>query len=491
MSKIITFYSYKGGVGRSMALVNVATLLSKWGKKVLMIDWDLEAPGLEYFFKQYLPDTVWAKQKGLLEYLFAKQNKEDAKWQDSVLSFKTEISTVPLNLLVSGKENGEYTNMLRAFNVSEFYEEHDGGRIIENFRDELLKNYDYILIDSRTGVTDFGGICTVQLPDILVMLFTPTEQGLQGTIKIAKRVAELHKQQPVDRYKLLICPVPSRIDATAEFKTTRNWFERISADLGFLYREWMPESLVGVEFLEKIKIPYFPHFSYGEKIPVIEQGTGDPAGLGYAYENLAMLLGRGLDEVDEFVEKREKYLEEISGEESIVEHPTTLTDLIRRVRIFISFTDEDSSLKDQLLSKVSIALSNKNVEFLYRKPPSLGQSRINILSDNIGRSDIVVLLITNNYFIPSSDVISGYLIASDVHEEFDLIKNIDDRKELIIPIYLNSDYNLIIHLNSLSARQGIVATDIYAYDPIEYSANQLLPVIEQEIRRKSKLNLVA
>lgn len=308
MNKIITFYSYKGGVGRSMALVNVAVLLSKWGKKVLMIDWDLEAPGLEFFFKGYLPDADWNKQKGLLEYLFAKQNKEDVNWQDSVLSFKTDISTVPLHLLVSGKANGDYTNMLRAFNVSEFYEKHDGGRIIENFRDELLKEYDYILVDSRTGVTDFGGICTVQMPDILVMLFTPTEQGLQGTIKIAKRVAELHKQQPLDRYKLLICPVPSRIDATAEFKTTRNWLERVAADLGFLYRDWMPESLIGVDFLEKIKIPYFPHFSYGEKIPVIEQGTGDPAGLGYAYENLAMLLMRGLDEIGEFTESREIYL---------------------------------------------------------------------------------------------------------------------------------------------------------------------------------------
>ena len=50
MSAIVTFYSYKGGVGRTMALANVAVLLSQWGKKVLMVDWDLEAPGLEHFF---------------------------------------------------------------------------------------------------------------------------------------------------------------------------------------------------------------------------------------------------------------------------------------------------------------------------------------------------------------------------------------------------------------------------------------------------------
>ena len=49
--KICTFYSYKGGVGRSMALVNVAALLSKWNRRVLIIDWDLEAPGVEEFFE--------------------------------------------------------------------------------------------------------------------------------------------------------------------------------------------------------------------------------------------------------------------------------------------------------------------------------------------------------------------------------------------------------------------------------------------------------
>ena len=42
----ITYYSYKGGVGRSMALVNIACLAAKEGKKILLIDCDLEAPGL-------------------------------------------------------------------------------------------------------------------------------------------------------------------------------------------------------------------------------------------------------------------------------------------------------------------------------------------------------------------------------------------------------------------------------------------------------------
>ena len=115
MSQIITFYSYKGGVGRSMARANVATLLSKWGKKVLMIDWDLEAPGLENFFREYLTDTDWKQQKGVLEWLYAQQNGEAVNWQDWVVKFKTQESKVDLHLLVSGKDNGNYSDLLRDF----------------------------------------------------------------------------------------------------------------------------------------------------------------------------------------------------------------------------------------------------------------------------------------------------------------------------------------------------------------------------------------
>ena len=51
--QVITFYSYKGGTGRSMALANVSCLLANQissSEKILMIDWDLEAPGLHRYF---------------------------------------------------------------------------------------------------------------------------------------------------------------------------------------------------------------------------------------------------------------------------------------------------------------------------------------------------------------------------------------------------------------------------------------------------------
>ena len=51
--QIITFYSYKGGTGRTMALANLGCLLARdEGFRVLMMDWDLEAPGLHRYFQE-------------------------------------------------------------------------------------------------------------------------------------------------------------------------------------------------------------------------------------------------------------------------------------------------------------------------------------------------------------------------------------------------------------------------------------------------------
>src|SRR5437868_12502447 len=68
---IYTFYSFKGGVGRSMALANLAECFREKGLRTLMIDWDLEAPGLEsYFFPAGSKEYVAAQSRdGLIDLL--------------------------------------------------------------------------------------------------------------------------------------------------------------------------------------------------------------------------------------------------------------------------------------------------------------------------------------------------------------------------------------------------------------------------------------
>src|SRR5689334_13666622 len=64
--QIITFYSYKGGTGRTMAMANVAWILASNGHRVLVADWDLESPGLPRFFAPFLTAEQEATTGGVI-----------------------------------------------------------------------------------------------------------------------------------------------------------------------------------------------------------------------------------------------------------------------------------------------------------------------------------------------------------------------------------------------------------------------------------------
>src|SRR3954469_5198992 len=76
--RIVTFYSYKGGTGRSLMLANVAWILASAGRSVLAVDWDLEAPGLHRYFEPFLADPKLKGSNGVI---------------DLVTDFMTEFAT--------------------------------------------------------------------------------------------------------------------------------------------------------------------------------------------------------------------------------------------------------------------------------------------------------------------------------------------------------------------------------------------------------------
>ncbi|MEK6258362.1 MAG: AAA family ATPase [Planctomycetota bacterium] len=306
---IVTFYSYKGGVGRTMALANIAVLLAQWGNRVLIIDWDLEAPGLENFFRRFIGDNAAIQQAGVVD-LLGKTANTRLPWRDLVVDVVLPEAQGTLQLLTAGTRGDAYFRRVRDLDVRSFYAEYGGGEYIEQLRNEWKKAYDFVLIDSRTGVTDLGGICTVQLPDQMVMLFTATEQGFVGTLDIFHRAAASRQKLPHERMRVPVIPVPSRFDTQTEFALSQEWLDRFAKDLAEVYAEWLPQPLDRRAVLELTKLPYVSYFSFGEKLPVLEQGTTDPASLGYAYENLATLIARRLEGVEQLVEDRDAYVRE-------------------------------------------------------------------------------------------------------------------------------------------------------------------------------------
>lgn len=86
--KVLTFYSYKGGVGRSMALANVAVLLASKGHKILIVDWDLEAPGIEQYFHSYIVERRERKDRehrqGVVDLMQARAKDSELDWRKCI-----------------------------------------------------------------------------------------------------------------------------------------------------------------------------------------------------------------------------------------------------------------------------------------------------------------------------------------------------------------------------------------------------------------------
>lgn len=220
--RIVTFYSFKGGVGRTMAVANVALLAAMSGKRVLVMDWDLEAPGLSYYFRGLLDrsgGTSTEDGPGVLDFLCEWANALKAPLMDEefeklqarftqgepfheCVKNLIEPSLASTLLPAAGKLDfigaggrtircdppALYEEVLAKFSWPDFFEERAGGFVLDNLRLWAKSKYDLVLIDSRTGLADVAGICTMLLPDTVALCFVLNQQNIDGVAKVAAAV---------------------------------------------------------------------------------------------------------------------------------------------------------------------------------------------------------------------------------------------------------------------------------------------------------------
>jgi cellulose biosynthesis protein BcsQ len=302
---IVTFYSYKGGVGRTFALANIGALLSLWGYKILCIDWDLEAPGLHLYFKQWLKEE---NIPGLTEMIQAYSEGKKPRWQNFVTEVNFSGSLHPLQLMKAGLQDKSYVQRIQKLDWNTLYSEHDLGNFLEELRENWKQFFDFVLIDSRTGISDIGGICTIQLPDILMLLLPTNEQSLNGSLEVLERIHETRAKFPFDRAKLLVTPVVSRFERRVEYNLADQWLARFANLFPPIYNNWVHKDISATDLLNYIRIPYIPYWSFGEMLPVIERGTSDPEDIGYYLETLAALVAHNLSSTDILIKNRDSFV---------------------------------------------------------------------------------------------------------------------------------------------------------------------------------------
>jgi hypothetical protein len=308
--QVVTFYSYKGGVGRTFALANIGVILAQWGYRILLIDWDIEAPGLNHYFSEYSPPPT----TGVLNFLLDCKKDEPKSWDSYTSHLQVPDCRHGIDIMAAAAENDDYTGLVQSLDWDELYHKHDFGARVEKLRSEWVEKFDFVLIDSRTGVTDFSGLTTAQLPDILAFLFTANVQSLEGCCRIAERAMEARRNLPLDRPALIPLPIVAKFDQREEYDRAQMWRSKFVSRLIGFYDVWTPSDIDKTRLIDVLTIPYVPRWTFGEDIaasiePHETDGVRTPSTpISYTLETIAAVLANGFKKIELLSSSRDEYV---------------------------------------------------------------------------------------------------------------------------------------------------------------------------------------
>ncbi|MBS0448950.1 MAG: PASTA domain-containing protein [Proteobacteria bacterium] len=311
---VVTFYSFKGGTGRTMALANSACVLAEAQKDganaVLVVDWDLEAPGLHRYFPPRLRSADPGAslglddQPGLIDLMHALMEalpeSEPESEELARLAAERALGSIELerficptdvpgvSILRAGRnDDSGYSKRVNTFDWEALFNRCP--LIYRALAEELAARFRWVLIDSRTGLTDISGICTALMPEKLVVVFTPNLQSLSGVRDIVQRAVS-HRLDGGDPRPLLVYPLASRIETSLE-RLSRDW-RRGKPDMGLVGYQPMFEQLLAEcnglpqcsleAYFDTVFIQQTPDWAYGEVIAV-RDGSNDRLSLSQSY----------------------------------------------------------------------------------------------------------------------------------------------------------------------------------------------------------------
>lgn len=261
---IIAFYSFKGGLGRTTSLVLTAIQLARQGKKVALLDFDLEAPGLATLFSNDFPDIE--QFKGVTDYIvdtmaLKSQDKNliigdyyyNINKQDIVGNLGGELMVFPAALI--GADENTYLSKFSKVNATFQSNQVSPIDLLLTKIEQDLKP-DFILIDTRTGLNDLGGLFLTRYATQSFLFFYGNRQNMFGLESILPKL----KQQDLKFY-LVNSPVPASPLAEDE----RSYFLQNSYNL-------------------------FSDLYYEDETPYINDETALHYPIEVPYNNLAVLL---------------------------------------------------------------------------------------------------------------------------------------------------------------------------------------------------------
>lgn len=414
--KIIAFYSFKGGVGRTSALLNVAYLLAtrrhgaRQGATVALADWDVHAPGLTCLY-DLQPPRGPRLRPGVVDVLasLAGASPEEQVLDPADLIHPTRVGEriaeaaggdiwlVPAGAFDPVDETSAYLATVQQLQpqiqglaragkddlVTWF-----GQRVAAGFAERAGKPLDYLLLDARTGLTEVGDLLLSDATDQVVVLFGLNAQNQLGMEQTLRRLVQSFGAANVAaRVVLVASPVPAGEEAlkAARLAAARATIDRVVEELSRKASTGDGAPIVPVP-PRLLTIPYHPLLALDEALITERYPESDP-GLAYARLEERVRIGDA-GEIEEAkatvaraVERVREEREPLTGGAPRGEHPFAR---LLRWNVVLSDATEDrlargaGALGGPLLEGLanSVGLSEEEKDRLLDSLPKITSSEI-------------------------------------------------------------------------------------------------------------------
>jgi hypothetical protein len=435
--RIVTFYSYKGGTGRSMAVANAAWILASQGERVLVIDWDLEAPGLHRYFAPFVLDRELTASPGIIDFLCAfvegacangeGSAQEDARWfhrytdlEPFTFSLDWEFEKPGgIDFVPAGQQGPMYAAKVVGFEWQRFYEKLGGGVFLEAVKTRLRASYDWILIDSRTGISDTAGICTVQLPDDLVLCFTLNHQSIAGAAAVAES-AFTQRCKPSGEPGLRVWPVPTRVELAEKERLEAARDAAQDAFEQYLMR--LPRQ-ARRDYWGRVEVPYDPYFAYEEVLATFADRRRSKLSVLGSMEAIVAHFTEGLSRkpIVELGPMRDSL--RIATLAKFTRQPRTRAEAPRGDgRVYLNYSMVDRELAEKVVHVLNETLGGAVVwDHTLLRPGVRWQE---VLSDAVRSASVVIVLLTR-----------ARLEFGMRHAEMEFVEAIKEKKTIIPLLY--------------------------------------------------------
>lgn len=269
---ITSFYSHKGGVGRSTLTALVAARLAQQGRSVLVIDLDLEAPGLHEIFGV-------EHERGVLDYLVEHLALGSASTENLWVDVSSGVPGLRredggIRLVPAGRLDRSYLEKLARLDYSAHAPGEGEQSPVERALRELLKELrravspDHVLLDARTGLHDIGGLALHALSHLDVFLARDHPQDESG-LEIALHV--LRQRRSPEQIRVLFVQAMAPMDRALRERRAAMFRERCF-DLASrtIFRDMDDEDIPSSAELPLEIVPLDPNVAHAGRLSDID-----------------------------------------------------------------------------------------------------------------------------------------------------------------------------------------------------------------------------